>query len=144
MDPQTPYLSPKYFKKYKKIMGTSQKNIILSYLNILEIQENPSSGHPQTPPKRKCVCFLAWESPPPPPPQKKEKIFISKRFWYKYPPPCLQGTEGVVIIFYLAFFPRPLALAFGWWPFDDLWGTPPWPTSPWWARTTFSTLFSCF
>ena len=39
MDPGSPYLSWIYFKKYKKNRESFQKNIIFSYLNILEIHE---------------------------------------------------------------------------------------------------------
>ena len=38
MDSDSPYLSWKYFKKYKKNRESSQKVIIFSYLNFLELQ----------------------------------------------------------------------------------------------------------
>ena len=38
-DPYNLYLSPFYFKKHKKCMGSSQKNIMFSYPTYLEIQE---------------------------------------------------------------------------------------------------------
>ena len=39
MDPDSLYLSWIYFKKCKKNKESSQKNIIFSYLNILELHE---------------------------------------------------------------------------------------------------------
>ena len=65
---------------------------------------------------------------------------------YNYPPPCLEGTKGVVIVPYLLSFPRPLVLRGSAPARDevmmDISREPPQPASTRWARVTFSAFFS--
>ena len=45
LDPWTPYVSLKYFKKYKKIMGTSLKHIIFTYMDCRKFVNFGKDGH---------------------------------------------------------------------------------------------------